>query len=78
MVTHQPRPTSSYRVLVTDNITPELVNGAPRHYQSPPQTEQDARSLIAVLLGAEHHDHRGSWRQAIAGGQRTVELRAEP
>ena len=46
MHTHQPRATSSYRVLVTDNIAPELVNGAPRHYRSPLQTEQDARSLI--------------------------------
>ena len=46
--------TSSYRVLVTDQITRGLVNGDGRHYESPPQSEQQARSLIAVLVGAEH------------------------
>jgi hypothetical protein len=71
-------PTSSYRVLVTDHITPGLVSGDDRHYESPPQTEQQARSLLAVLVGAELRDHHGPWRHAIAGGQRIIELRAEP
>jgi hypothetical protein len=31
-----------------------------------------------VLVGAEHRDHRGPWRHAIAGGQRIIELRADP
>ena len=75
---HQPQPTSSYRVLITDQITRGLVNGDGRHYESPPQSEQQARSLVAVLGGAEHRDHCGPWRQAIAGGQRIIELRAEP
>jgi hypothetical protein len=70
-------PTISYRVLVTDQITHGLVNGDGRHYESPPQTEQQARSLVAVLVGADHGDHRGPWRQAIAGGQRIIELRAD-
>ena len=70
-------PASSYRVLVTDQTTHGLVNGDGRQYESPPQTEQQARSLIAMLLGAEHGDHRGPWRQAIPGGQRTIELRAQ-
>jgi hypothetical protein len=75
MHSHQPHATTgSYRVLITDHITPELVNGAPHHYQSPPQTEQQAKSL----LGADQRDHGGPWRQAIAGGQRIIELRAEP
>jgi len=78
MHSHQPKPTSRYRVLVTDQITPGLVNGDGRHYESPPQSEQQARSLVAVLVGAEHRDHRGPWRQAIAGGQRIIELRSEP
>jgi hypothetical protein len=79
MPSHQTQPsTRSYRVLVTDHITPGLVNGDGRHYESPPQTEQQARSLLAVLVGAEHGDHCGPWRQAIAGGQRIIELRAEP
>jgi hypothetical protein len=79
MHSHQtPATTGTYRVLVTDHITPALVNGDGRHYESPPQTEQQARSLLAVLVGAEPGDHCGPWRQAIAGGQRIIELRAEP
>ena len=77
MRSHQPHTTSSYRVLVTDRVTHGLANGDGRHYESPPQTEQQARSLVAVLVGAELHDHSGPWRQAIAGGQRTIELRPE-
>ena len=80
MHSHQtPATTDTYRVLVTDHITPGLVNSDGRHYESPPQTEQQARSLLAVLIGAEHRDrdHCGPWRQAIAGGQRIIELRAE-
>ena len=52
-------------------------DGDGRHYESPPQSEQQARSLVAVLVGAEIGDHCGPWRQAIAGGQRIIELRAE-
>ena len=78
MHSHQPPATSSsYRVLVTDQITPGLANGDGCHYESPPQTEQQARSLLAVLVGAELRDHCGPWRQAIAGGQRIIELRPE-
>ena len=78
MYSHQPHPsTSSYRVLVTDRITRGLVNRDGCHYESPPQPEQQARSLIAVLIGAEIGDHCGPWREAIAGGQRIIELRAE-
>ncbi len=71
------KPTNTYRVLVTDQITPGLAGGDGRHYESPPQSEQQARSLVAMLVGAEHLDHRGPWRHAIAGGQRIIELRAE-
>ena len=78
MHSHQPHPsTSSYRVLVTDRTTRGLVNRDGCHYESPPQPEQQARSLIAVLIGAEIGDHCGPWREAIAGGQRIIELRAE-
>jgi hypothetical protein len=78
MHSHQTHaPTISYRVLVTDQITHGLVNGDGGHYESPPQTEQQARSLVAVLVGAELRDHCGPWRQAIAGGQRIIELRAD-
>jgi hypothetical protein len=79
MHSHQPHATSSsYRVLITDQITRGLVNGDGRHYESPPQSQQQARSLVAVLVGADQGDHCGPWRQAIAGGQRITELRAEP
>ena len=71
------KPASTYRVLVTDQITPGLAGGDGRHYESPPQSEQQARSLVAMLAGADHSDHCGPWRQAIAGGQRIIELRAE-
>ena len=74
---HADEPASAYRVLVTDQITPVLAGGDGRHYESPPQSEQQARSLVAILGGADHSAHGGPWRQAIAGGQRIIELRAE-
>jgi hypothetical protein len=77
MDSHDTQTTISYRVLVTDQITPALVNGDGRHYESPPQTEQQARSLLAVLIGADLRDHCGPWRQAIAGVQRVIERRAD-
>jgi hypothetical protein len=70
-----PTHTRTYRVLVTDQLTPGLANGESRHYESPPQTEQQARALVCILVGASTRDHAGPWRQAIAGGQRIVELR---
>jgi len=77
MSNHQThKPATSYRVLVTDQITHGLVNGDGRRYESPLQTEQQARSLVAMLVGADQRDH-GPWRQAIAGGQRIIELQAE-
>lgn len=78
MESHYTQRNSRYRVLVTDQIAPGLANGDGRHYESPPHTEQQARSLLAVLIGADLNDYRGPWRQAIAGGQRIIELRAEP
>ena len=73
MSNHQTR-SHTYRVLVTDSLTPGLADGQSRHYESPPQTEQQARELLSILVGAGTHDP-GLWRQAIAGGQRIVELR---
>jgi hypothetical protein len=78
MNSHQAhKPASTYRVLVTDQITPALAGGDGRHYESPPQSEQQARAFVAMLAGADQSDHCGPWRQAIAGGQRIIELRAE-
>lgn len=70
-------PAVTYRVLVTDQITPGLTNGDGQRYESPPQSERQARSLAAILGACDHADHPGPWRQAIAGGQRIIELRAE-
>jgi hypothetical protein len=71
--THAP---DTYRVLVTDQITPGLTSSNGRHYESPPQSQEQARSLVA-MLGVAHGDDCGPWRQAIAGGQRIIELRAD-
>jgi hypothetical protein len=66
---------SSYRVLVTDQLTPGLAGGDCRQYESPPHTEQQARALLAILVGGSSTEQPGPWRQAIAGGQRIIELR---
>jgi hypothetical protein len=66
----------TYRVLVTDQLMPGLTGEENRHYESPPQTEQQARALVCMLVGTSTRDHTGPWRHAIAGGQRIVELRA--
>ena len=66
---------STFRVLVTDQLTPGLAGGDDRQYESPPHTEQQARALLAILVGTTTAEHPGPWRQAIAGGQRIVELR---
>jgi hypothetical protein len=75
---HQDHPDDAYRVLVTDQVTHALIGRSGSRYQSPPQTEQQARGLIAVLLGTTDCQQRGPWRQAIAGGQRIIELQPEP
>jgi hypothetical protein len=70
---------SLWRVEVADHVTPALVSdGGARTYISPPQPEEHARSLVAIVLGHPPGNERGPWRLAIAGGQRTVELRSEP
>ena len=52
-----------------------LVDGAaPRSYTSPSQSEQQARSLIGVLLGAAELQGTGPWTQPVAGGRRVIEL----
>jgi hypothetical protein len=74
---HTPAPISSHRVLVTDHIPHGLAGGDGRHYESPPQSEQQARALVAALVGVELSDRSAPWRQAIAGGQRIIELRSD-
>ena len=59
-------PPSSYRVLVTDHITPGLASGDGRHYESPPQTEQQARSLA----GGARRRRAPRPRRPVAPGDR--------
>jgi hypothetical protein len=67
---------SPYRVQITDQITEALVAGAePRSYLSPPQSEEEARSLIDLLLGPGAVQDPGPWTQAVAGGRRLIELK---
>jgi hypothetical protein len=66
---------SDYRVTVTEHRTRGLVDSDGASYVSPPQTEEQARSLIALLAGATTGlDGGGPWRQPVAGGQRIIEL----
>ena len=64
-------------VQVEDRITVALVGHDGCSYESPPLPRADALALVRVLTGrawVEAED--GRWTCAIAGGQRTVTLRA--
>ena len=66
---------SGYRVIVTERRTRGLVDSDGTSYTSPPQTEQQARSLVALLAGGTTGLRGGGpWRQPVAGGQRVIEL----
>jgi hypothetical protein len=66
---------SGYRVIVTEHRTRGLVDSDGTTYISPPQTKQQARSLIALLAGGTTGLHGGGpRRQPVAGGQRVIEL----
>ncbi len=66
---------SFYRVLVNEQRTLALVDTRPINYLSPPQTEAQARTLAVLLAGATLTGD-GPWRQPIAGGQCTIQLKA--
>jgi hypothetical protein len=64
-----------YVVTVTDHLIPALVGQAGCHYQSPPQEEQLARTLVRVLLGsARAPTNAGPWERPLAGGRRYITL----
>jgi hypothetical protein len=65
---------SGYTVIVTERRARGLVGTDGITYISPPQTEQQARALI-VLIADAAIEGPGPWRHAVAGGQRTIELR---
>jgi len=65
-------------VEVRENVTEALIEHEGRVYVSPPQNREQALELISVLLGHPTSVNGRAdqlWRQAIAGGQRSVKLR---
>ncbi len=69
---------SRFRVLVYDQLSSTLVDTDPSRYLSPPQPEAQARRLICLLLQRSSAEGAGPWRQAVAGGQRLIELTPDP
>lgn len=70
---------SPWRVIVTESRCPGLVGTAGATYVSPPQTEQQARTLVGLLASScGDPDGSGPWRHPVAGGQRLIELEAQP
>jgi hypothetical protein len=68
-------------VEVRENVTEALIEHEGRVYLSPPQDREQALELVALLLGRPAFGNGGAeqlWRQAIAGGQRSVKLRRIP
>jgi hypothetical protein len=65
-------------VEVRENVTEALIEHEGHVYVSPPQGREQALELVALLLG-DARSVKGAteqlWRQAIAGGQRSVRLR---
>ena len=65
-------------VEVRDNVTEALIEHEGHVYMSPPQDREQALELVALLLGHPTSANCGAeqlWRQAIAGGQRSIKLR---
>ncbi|MFZ1996729.1 MAG: hypothetical protein WAU75_21625 [Solirubrobacteraceae bacterium] len=63
---------SGYRVIVTEHRTRGLVGSDGTIYIRPPQSELQARSLIARVAPAAGGD--GPWRQPVPTDQRIIEL----
>jgi len=64
-------------VSVSDRFSPGLTGRTDRAYESPPQSRDDAVALAALLLDAgDPLAGDGPWHRALAGGRRTVALRA--
>ncbi|HYB28314.1 MAG TPA: hypothetical protein VEF89_17000 [Solirubrobacteraceae bacterium] len=65
-------------VEVQETVTEALIEYEGHVCVSPPQYRQQTLELVAVLVGQPVSANRGTervWRQAIAGGQRSVQLR---
>jgi hypothetical protein len=77
MTTTPDSPDGLVVVRVRDHINPALAGRDGCQYTSPPQPAEQARSLVALLLGCTTDAldaAQGSWTQPIAGGQRTVSV----
>ena len=60
---------------VRDLVHADVAGHEGMQYTSPPQTRDEAISLVALLVGpTREHDDRDRWAIAIAGGRRVVEL----
>ena len=85
MITHQTHTPDEHAgaggglfvVAVREQRARALVGSDGESYTSPPQPEQQARAL-AALLADRPLQGPGPWRQPIAGGQRTIELHQTP
>jgi len=65
-------------VEVRENVTEALIEHEGHVYVSPLQDREQALELVGLLLGHAISVDGGAeqrWRQAIAGGQRSVRLR---
>jgi hypothetical protein len=64
-----------WAIEITDRLTPALVGHAGGHYLSPPQSDEQARALLWLLLGAARkRGEPGPWWLAVPGGRREVRL----
>ena len=66
-------------VRVEDAIEPKLTARTGASYESPPQTREQAMTLVRLLLGcaSEPDGEDGRWTAPIAGGRRVVTLSEE-
>jgi hypothetical protein len=63
-------------VAVTESVHPALANRESITYLSPPQTREQARSLVQLLVGhADISSHDGRYAVPVPGGTRTVTIR---
>ena len=66
-------------VRVEDAIEPKLTARTGASYESPPQTREQAMTLVRLLLGCAigPDGQVGRWTAPIAGGRRVVTLSEE-
>lgn len=67
-------------IQVVDAIDPALTGHVGAAYRSPPQTPDEALTLVGLLLRSppESVNGRKLWTCAIAGGRRTITLELAP